>query len=86
MQASNGVYRGARHFLTSARPLQEAHSFQSKARSFDVPRTDEYASLRQWRSRVRKSYEKMQQNQKPQVKLSDEQIRRLNDAGFKWCM
>jgi hypothetical protein len=26
----------------------------------------------------------MQNNQKPQTKLSDEQIQRLNDAGFKW--
>jgi hypothetical protein len=31
-------------------------------------------------------YKKMQHNQKPKMKLSDEQIQRLNDAGFKWCL
>jgi hypothetical protein len=27
----------------------------------------------------------MQNYQKPKIKLADEQIQRLFDAGFKWC-
>jgi hypothetical protein len=44
------------------------------------------ASLGSWCSALRVSYKKMQNNQKPQKKLSDEQIQRLSDAGFKWCL
>ena len=35
---------------------------------------------------LRGSYKKIQNNQKPRTKLSDEQIQRLNDAGFKWSL
>jgi hypothetical protein len=35
---------------------------------------------------MRASYKKIQNNQKPKMKLSDEQIQRLNDAGFKWYL
>jgi hypothetical protein len=34
---------------------------------------------------LRGSYKKIQNNQKPNNKLSDEQIQRLNDVGFKCC-
>jgi hypothetical protein len=33
---------------------------------------------------MRGSYKKIQNNEKPSYKLSDEQIQRLNDAGFAW--
>ena len=33
---------------------------------------------------MRASHRKLQHNQKPRMKLSDEQIQHLNDAGFKW--
>ena len=42
--------------------------------------------FRKWCGTVKLSYKKMQNNQKPKIKLSDEQIQRLNDAGFKWCL
>jgi hypothetical protein len=35
---------------------------------------------------LRNSYKKIQNNQKPKMKLSDEQIQRLSDAGFKWSL
>ena len=38
-----------------------------------------------WCSRLRCSYKKIQNNQKPKLELSDEQIRRLSDAGFNLC-
>ena len=52
-----------------------------------VPQIDEYhAFLSQWCNNLRASYEKIQGNQKPIMNLSNEQIQRLNDAGFKWCL
>mgnify|MGYP002808469858 CR=1 FL=1 len=36
---------------------------------------------------MRSSYKKMKNNQKPATnKLSDAQVQRLNDAGFKWSL
>jgi hypothetical protein len=37
-------------------------------------------------SGLRVSYKQIQNNQEPRTKLSDEQIQRLNDAGFKWFL
>jgi len=59
-------------------------AFKAKYGHCDVPRTGENASLGRWCSEMRVSYKKIQNNQKPKMKLSDEQIQRLNDAGFKW--
>jgi hypothetical protein len=59
-------------------------AFKAKYGHCHVPRTGENASLGQWCSELRSSYKKIQNNQKPRIKLSDEQIQRLNDAGFKW--
>jgi hypothetical protein len=53
---------------------------------FDVLGTGENVPLGKWCSTVvRCSYKKIQNNQMPSMKLSDEQIQRLNDAGFRWC-
>ena len=52
----------------------------------NISQYGEDASLGQWCNIVRGSYKKMQNNQKPRNKLSDEQIQRLNDAGFKWSL
>ena len=61
-------------------------AFKAKYGHCHVPRTGENASLGRWCSALRVSYKKIQNNQKPKMKLSDEQIQRLNDAGFKWCV
>ena len=63
-------------------------SFKAKYGHCDVPCTGENVSLGRWCNLLRASYRKLQQNQKPHmklIKLSDEQIQCLNDAGFKWC-
>jgi hypothetical protein len=60
-------------------------SFRAKYGNCDVPRTGENASLGRWCTELRVSYKKIQNNQKPKIKLSNEQIQCLNDAGFKWC-
>jgi hypothetical protein len=53
----------------------------------DVPQTGGNASLGRWCSDIRVSYKKIQNNQKPtKMKLSDEQIQRLNDVDFKWSL
>jgi hypothetical protein len=59
-------------------------AFKAKYGHCDVSQVGEDASLGMWCSVLRVSYKKIQNNQKPTIKLSDEQIQRLNDAGFKW--
>jgi hypothetical protein len=61
-------------------------SFKAKYGHCDVSQSGENASLGQWCSVLRVSYKKIQNNQKPNMKLFNEQIQRLNDAGFKWCL
>ena len=61
-------------------------SFKAKYDHCDASQTGENASLGRWCSALRVSYKKIQNNQKPNMKLSDEQIQRLNDAGFKWSL
>jgi hypothetical protein len=61
-------------------------AFKAKYGNCDVSQLGEDASLGKWCSQLRVSYKKMQNNQKPNTKLSDEQIQRLSDAGFKWCL
>jgi hypothetical protein len=60
-------------------------AFKAKYGHCDVSQLSENASLGTWCSELRVSYKKIQNNQKPRTKLSDAQIQRLNDAGFKWC-
>jgi hypothetical protein len=66
--------------------FNELMAFKAKCGHCDVSQRDEDASLGKWCKDVRISYKKMQHNQKPTKKLSDEQIQRLNDAGFKWSL
>jgi hypothetical protein len=61
-------------------------AFRTKYGHCDVRRTDENATLGRWCSTLRVSYKKIQNNQMPQMKLSDKQIQRLSDAGFKWTL
>jgi hypothetical protein len=60
-------------------------SFKAKYGHYNVSIRGENSSLGQWCSQLRVSYKKIHNNQKPSIKLSDEQIQRLSDAGFKWC-
>ena len=52
----------------------------------DVSKNGKNSSLGKWFTVLRGSYKEIQNNQKPKTKLSDEQIQRLNDAGFKWSL
>ena len=61
-------------------------AFKAKYGHCKVSQYGEEASLGKWCSTVRGSYKKMQNNLTPKMKLSDEQIQRLDDAGFKWCL
>ena len=61
-------------------------AFKAKYGHCDVSHRGEYPSLGQWCSQLRGSKKKMQNNQKPRIKLSDAQIQRLNDVGFKWSL
>ena len=66
--------------------FNELMAFKAKYGHCDVSQRGEDASLGKWCTDVRKSHKKMQHNQKPTMKLSDAQIQRLSDAGFKWCL
>jgi len=59
-------------------------SFKAKYGYCDASTYGENASLGNWCHVLRGSYKKIQNNQKTNTKLSDEQIHLLNDAGFKW--
>ena len=76
--------------LTSMKTFDERFNdlmaFKAKYGHCNVSFTGEDASLANWCTQLRGSYKKMQNNQKPKSKLSDEQIQRLNDAGFKWSL
>jgi hypothetical protein len=61
-------------------------AFKAKYGHCDASQTGDNASLGRWCSALRVSYKKIQNNQKANMKLSDEQIQRLNDAGFKWSL
>ena len=61
-------------------------AFKAKYGHCDVSERGEDASLGRWCTKLRGSYKKMQLNQKPEKKLSDAQVQRLSDAGFKWCL
>ena len=65
--------------------LNDLMAFKAKYGHCNVSKRCENASLGQWCNELRGSYTKMKNNQKPANKLSDEQIQRLSDAGFKWC-
>ena len=66
--------------------LNDLMSFKAKYGHCDVPCTGDNASLGQWCSNLRGSLKKIQNKQKPKIKLSDIKIQRLNDAGFKWLL
>ena len=60
-------------------------AFKAKNDHCNVSKRGENASLGKWCSEVRGAYTKIQnKQQKPRMKLSDEQIQCLNAAGFKW--
>jgi SOS response regulatory protein OraA/RecX len=61
-------------------------TFKAKYGHCDVSQRGGDASLGKWCSQLRSSYKKMENKKKPHTKLSDEQIQRLNDAGFKWSL
>ena len=66
--------------------LNDLISFKAKYGHCDVSQRGEDAPLGQWCCKLRLSYKKIQNNQKPPIKLSNEQIQRLSDADFKWSL
>ena len=67
--------------------FKDLMAFKAKHGHCNVPtqsKNGENDSLGEWCSHVRQSRKKIQNNQKPNNKLSDENIKSLTDAGFKW--
>ena len=68
-------------------PFSDLMDFKAKYGHCDSSQTGENASLGRWCSALRCSYKEIQNNQMPtRMKLSDEQIQRFNEAGFKWSL
>jgi len=49
-------------------------------------KSGEYQSLGRWCYHLRTSYNQIQKRQTPHIKLTEENIRHLEDAGFKWSL
>jgi len=46
----------------------------------------EYKSLGKWCDNLRTSYKKIQKRETPAIKLTEEDILQVEDAGFKWIL
>jgi hypothetical protein len=61
-------------------------SFKAKYGNCNVSQHGEDPSLGSWCNGMRSSYKRIQNNQMPNMILSDEHVQRLDDAGFKWSL
>jgi len=52
----------------------------------NVTKSGEYQSLGQWCNYLRTSYKQIQKIETPNYKLTEEHIRQLEDAVFKWSL
>ena len=66
----------------------ELMKFKEKVGHCNVSRnkSGEYKSLGKWCSHLRTSYNKIQKKETPNRKLSQENIQKLEDAGFEWSL
>jgi len=66
----------------------ELMKFKEKFGHCNVPQTGsvEYPTLGRWCNTLRTSYKKIQKRETPNSKLTEENIRQLEDAGFKWSL
>jgi len=64
----------------------ELMKFKEKFRHCNVPKSKsgEYKSLGSWCDKVRSAYKKIRNRETPGLKLTEEHIRQLEDAGFNW--
>ena len=84
--------------IVSERPQQGHKSFDERFKALmdfkekfghcDVPqrKSGGYESLGSWCNTLRASYKKIQKKETPNNKLRPENIRQLEDAGFKWIL
>jgi len=66
----------------------ELMRYKEKFHHCDVPQkaSVEHPSLGMWCSHMRNSYRKIRNRETPHLKLTEENIRQLEDAGFKWSL
>ena len=66
--------------------FEKLMKFKQKFRHCNAPQTksSEYYSLGSWCNTVRRSYKKIQKGEKTRIRLTDDDIRRLDEAGFNW--
>ena len=68
--------------------LKDLMDFKDEFGHCNVPqnRSGEYWSLGGWCDKVRESYKKIRNRETPNNKLTEDNIRQLEDAGFKWSL
>ena len=64
--------------------LEDLIAYKDQHGHCDVPQIGEFQSLGQWCAKVRRAKRTMDKNGKPEVCLSDDQMKRLDDIGFLW--
>jgi hypothetical protein len=66
--------------------FEELVAFKAKHGHCNPPSTptSEYASIGKWANHVRLSYRQLQNNTQPHIRLTEEHIKRLTNAGFVW--
>ena len=66
----------------------ELMKFKEKFDHCNVPqkKSGEYQSLGKWCNHLRTAYKKIQKRETQHRKLTPENIRKLEDAGFKWSL
>ena len=82
-KATHTITKATQTFNDNFKDLIE---FKQKFYHCNAPRTStsEYYYLGQWCHTLKESYEQKQKGQKPRIELSEENIRRLEEVGFKW--
>ena len=85
LAASNRRYSTHKSFENR---FEELLKFKQKFGHCNAPHTksSEYYSLGMWSSNLRRSYNHLQKGETPNNKLTDDHIRRLEEAGFKWTL
>ena len=61
-------------------------SFKAKYGNCNVSQHGEDPSLGSWCNGIRFLYKRIQNNQRPNIILSDAHVQRLDDAGLKWSL
>jgi len=83
---TSNLLASKRSYKTFDERFEALMSFKDAFGHCDAPETksSQYYSLGHWCSNLRASYKQIQKGKTPRSTLTDDHIRRLDEAGFKW--